>query len=107
MDCIVATPADLQKIGLVDYIISEDSDLLVFGNLQYTKVIYKVNVDNDEGELLELNKILTNKKFEAFTHKMFQMMCILSGCDYLPSVEKNRYAQGVSTGQRAQISGQN
>ena len=94
MDCIVAPLESdaqlthLQKIGLVDYIISEDSDLLVFGNPQYTKVIYKFNFDNNEGGLLELNKILTNKKFEGFTHKMFQMMCILSGCDYLPSVKK-------------------
>ena len=67
---------------------SEDSDLLVFGNPQYMKVIYKFDFDNNEGELLELNKILTNKKFEGFAHKMFQMMCILSGCDYLPSVNK-------------------
>ena len=75
----------LQKIGLVDYIISEDSDLLVFGN---TKVFYKFNFDNNEGEVFELNKILTRKKFEGFTHKMFQMMCMLSVCDYLPSVKK-------------------
>ena len=67
---------------------SEDSDLLVFGNPQYMKVIYKFNFDNNEGELLEFNKILTNKKFEGFAHKMFRMMCILSGCDYLPSVNK-------------------
>ena len=32
---------------MVDYIISEDSDLLVFGNPQYTKVIYKFNFDNN------------------------------------------------------------
>ena len=68
MDCIVA-PLErdtqltyLQKIGLVDFIISEDSDLLMCGNPQYTKVIYEFNFDNNEGELLEVNKILTNKK---------------------------------------------
>ena len=30
----------LKKIGLVDYILSEDSDLLVFGSAEFTKVIF-------------------------------------------------------------------
>ena len=44
-------------IGLVDYILSEDSDLLVFGSLEFTKVIFKINFDSLDGELIVLKDI--------------------------------------------------
>ena len=47
----------LQKIGLVDYILSDDSDLLVFGSLEFTKVIFKINFDSLDGELIVLKDI--------------------------------------------------
>ena len=50
----------LQKIGLVDYILSEDSDLLVFGSLEFTKVIFKINFDSLDGELIVLKAIQIN-----------------------------------------------
>ena len=47
----------LQKIGLVDYILSDGSDLLVFGSLEFTKVIFKINFDSLDGELIVLKDI--------------------------------------------------
>ena len=47
----------LQKIGLVDYILSEDSDLLVFGSLEFTKVIFKINFNSLDGELIVFKDI--------------------------------------------------
>ena len=42
----------LQKVGLVDYILSEDSDLLDFGSTEFTKVIFKINFYSLDGELI-------------------------------------------------------
>ena len=42
----------LQKIGLVDYILSQDSDLLDFGSTEFTKVIFKINFYSLDGELI-------------------------------------------------------
>ena len=73
----------LQKIGLVDYILSKDSDLLVFGSSEFTKVIFKINFDSLDGELIVLKAIQINF---INSLKMFRYMCVLSGCDYLPSI---------------------
>ena len=79
----------LQKIGLVDYILSEDSDLLVFGSLEFTKVIFKINFDSLDGELIVLKDIFgssNSDKLYSFSEDMFRYMCVLSGCNYLPSI---------------------
>ncbi|XP_022800229.1 exonuclease 1-like [Stylophora pistillata] len=91
VDCIVAPyEADAQlaylmKARLAQAIISEDSDLLVYG---CQKVIFKMDV-NGHGlavDLADLSK-LTKLKLHQFTQEKFRHMCILSGCDYLPSVK--------------------
>ena len=40
----------LQKIDIIDFIMSEDSDLLVFGDPEFTKVIFKTNFDTESGD---------------------------------------------------------
>ena len=58
IDCLVAPcEADaqlvhLQQSDLTDYIISEDSDLLIAGDPEHTIVIYKYIIDTDQGELI-------------------------------------------------------
>lgn len=76
--------AFLENAGLVDGIITEDSDLLVYG---CKRVIYKLDkvgngveiLSSRLGEIAELN-------LRGWTLDMFKHMCILSGCDYLPSI---------------------
>ncbi|XP_065882500.1 uncharacterized protein [Dysidea avara] len=90
VECIVAPyEADSQLAylsmqGIVDLVITEDSDLLVFG---CKKVFFKMDeigggivIDSDDFGSMKDGK-LTN-----FTLDEFRQMCILSGCDYLPSV---------------------
>ena len=79
----------LQKNDIIDFIMSEDSDLLVFGDPEFTKVIFKTNFDTESGDLIVLKDIfgsLADDKFFTFTQDMFRIMCILSGCDYLASI---------------------
>jgi len=91
VDCIVAPyEADAQlaylmKTGIVQAIISEDSDLLVYG---CQKVIFKMDAYGHgvAVDLADLSK-LTDLKLHEFTQEKFRHMCILSGCDYLPSVK--------------------
>ncbi|KAI5819502.1 PIN domain-like protein [Pyronema omphalodes] len=90
VECLVAPyEADsqlyyLESIGVVDAVVSEDSDLLVFG---VKSLITKLN---QFGECVEFNREkLTGCKevsFVGWTQDQFRWMCILSGCDYLDSV---------------------
>ncbi|KAK2717105.1 hypothetical protein QYM36_007294 [Artemia franciscana] len=90
VDCIVAPyEADAQlaylnKIGLAQVIITEDSDLIPFG---CDKVLFKLNLEG-RGQLYDrslLNESL-GVRANSFTIERFRQMCILSGCDYLPSL---------------------
>lgn len=76
--------AYLEKEGIIDGIISEDSDLLVFGA---KKLITKLD---QYGSCIEINRaeFMLNRdiSFAGWSDTMFRRMAILSGCDYLPSV---------------------
>lgn len=90
VDCIVAPyEADSQLAylnlsGIAHIVISEDSDLLLFG---CKRVLFKLD-QNGAGILIEQEKIhlSMNIQPEQFSLDKFRYMCILSGCDYLPSV---------------------
>jgi 5'-3' exonuclease len=77
--------AYLERIGLVDGIISEDSDLLVFGCRQ---VLFKLD---GEGNCVGIARDDFTKcreyNFAGWTEKEFRQMAILSGCDYLESIQ--------------------
>lgn len=70
--------------GIVDAVISEDSDLIPYG---CPRMIYKLDKDGNGKEIhfrdLGLVKELDLSRFSA---EMFRHMCILSGCDYLESL---------------------
>jgi flap endonuclease-1 len=68
----------LQKSGIIDYIVSDDTDVFTFGGNNVLKSSIKNNIVeiNIEQFLLKVNYDM--KKFIDF--------CILSGCDYLPYV---------------------
>lgn len=90
VDCITAMyEADsqlayLNKIGVAEYVISEDSDLILFG---CKKIIFKLQLDGKcllfESEKLHMTIGVTAEKF---SFEKFRRICILSGCDYLDSL---------------------
>ncbi|XP_035732567.1 exonuclease 1-like isoform X1 [Vespa mandarinia] len=90
IDCIVAPyEADAQLAylnisGIADIVITEDSDLTLFG---CKRVFFKMDV-NGNGTLVEQDKLhlAMDVKSTDFDMDKFRYMCILSGCDYLPSL---------------------
>lgn len=74
----------LERKGIIDAILSEDSDLLVFGA---TCLLTKLD---QYGDCIEINR----KDFTAcrdislvgWSDAEFRCMAILSGCDYLPNI---------------------
>lgn len=72
--------AFLQKNGLVDYTVTDDTDAITFG----CEKILKTSI-NKSIILIDTKKILLD--FEM-THKMFVDFCILSGCDYTETINQ-------------------
>ncbi|KAF9081125.1 Rad2 nuclease [Mortierella sp. AD031] len=84
----------LEKHGIVDGIVTEDSDLLVFG---CKKVIFKLDQYGAGTEILfEKFSRVKEVSFQDWTLTEIRHMCILSGCDYLPSIP----GMGLKTAQR-------
>lgn len=76
--------AYLMKHGLVDGVITEDSDCIPFG---CSKVLFKMDRDGVAQEVCAENlKHNTGMSFHMFSDQMFLEMCIFSGCDYLASL---------------------
>ncbi|KAF8840562.1 PIN domain-like protein [Paxillus ammoniavirescens] len=84
-----AQMAYLERIGLVGGIITEDSDLLVFG---CRKVLFKL--DSVSSTITSISRddfgCVTSAEggisLLGWTDSQFRAMAILSGCDYLPSI---------------------
>lgn len=76
--------AYLMKKNIGHFVITEDSDLLLFG-CDY--VFFKLDKDG-RGSLTRKRRITKVPDFKKanFTFEKFRRMCILSGCDYLPSI---------------------
>ncbi|ESK88357.1 exodeoxyribonuclease 1 [Moniliophthora roreri MCA 2997] len=83
--------AFLEKLGLVSAILTEDSDLLVFGckNVLFkldtvARTVVSISIDNFASVTAsgDANSI----SLLGWSAKQFREMAILSGCDYLPSI---------------------
>ncbi|KAL7619592.1 Rad2 nuclease [Parahypoxylon ruwenzoriense] len=74
----------LERQGLISGIISEDSDLLVFGA---KRLITKLD---QHGQCIEINRrdfcACREVSLTGWTDAQFRQMAILSGCDYLDSI---------------------
>lgn len=68
----------LQKHKIIDYIITDDTDVFTFGGIN----VLKSSIKND---IIETNINMFLDKLE-FSNKKFIDFCILSGCDYLPYI---------------------
>ncbi|CAD5215080.1 unnamed protein product [Bursaphelenchus okinawaensis] len=69
---------------IVDLVVTEDSDLIVFGA---SKILFKLK-ENGTGTLFEQEKLprcMCLSLSKNFKMETFRRMCIMSGCDYLPS----------------------
>lgn len=83
VDCIVAPyEADAQlaylnKIGLADYVVTEDSDLILFG---CKKILFKLDANFSTSDLVDVEKLhlAMNCSKDRFTMDKFRLMCILS-----------------------------
>ncbi|KAL5113222.1 Rad2 nuclease [Pleosporales sp. CAS-2024a] len=76
--------AYLERKGIIDGVLSEDSDLLVFGvKCLITKL-------DKYGECVEVNRnhftACREVSFVGWSDADFRRMAILSGCDYLPGI---------------------
>ena len=78
--------AYLNRAGIVDFIITEDSDLLAFGA---KKILYKLDFTTLNGEQICLDEMKHDKSsgFNWFSHVQFLMTCIMAGCDYLDQIK--------------------
>lgn len=87
IDCLVAPfEADAQITYLVnnnlaDYAITEDSDLLAFG---CKRALYKLDREFERGKMIDMSHL--NRCFKNLNLRKFQLMCILSGCDYVSNI---------------------
>ncbi|XP_059611261.1 exonuclease 1 [Phlebotomus argentipes] len=90
VDAIVAPyEADAQLAffnlsGIADYIITEDSDLLLFG---CSRILFKLDLAGN-ALFIDASKLHVSMgcRLEKYTFDRFRNMCILSGCDYLDSL---------------------
>lgn len=76
--------AYLNKIGLADYVITEDSDLSLFG---VRKILFKLDL-NGNCTLVHADKfhLAMGCRQDKFSMDKFRLMCVLSGCDYCDSL---------------------
>lgn len=85
----------LEQQGLIHGIISEDSDLLVFGA---KRLLSKLD---QHGECIEINRAdftaCREVSLVGWSDANFRQMCILSGCDYLANIPK----MGLKTAYRS------
>lgn len=76
--------AYLNRSKIVDYVITEDSDLVLFG---CTKILFKLDLTGAcvlvDSEKLHL---AMGCSLEKYSMDKFRYMCIISGCDYLDSL---------------------
>lgn len=68
--------------GLVDVVVSEDSDMLAYG---VSHLIVKLNVADGSAKLIQLRDLpgVTWADFTGWNQHMFLTFCILLGCDYI------------------------
>lgn len=94
----------LESRGIVQAIVSEDSDLLIFGA---SRLLTKLN---DRAELVEIDKarfrLCREISLVDFTPEQLRTMAIISGCDYSDGIPKigiklaNRFVRKYKTAEK-------
>ena len=97
VQCIVAPyEADAQlaylsKEGIVDVVVTEDSDLLVFGS---KKVFFKMD-ESGNGKLIELKDLGRANKGLIVRTQLTYMVAIVVAIHFCPLFEKLLYSHGL------------
>eukprot|EP00178_Gracilaria_changii_P024130 TRINITY_DN727_c0_g1_i1.p1 TRINITY_DN727_c0_g1~~TRINITY_DN727_c0_g1_i1.p1 ORF type:complete len:714 (+),score=72.58 TRINITY_DN727_c0_g1_i1:157-2298(+) len=75
----------MMQTGYIESVITEDSDLLVYGA---TKIFYKMSKDG-MGDMFESKNLSSLEAISMgnFTEDMFMYMCVCSGCDFFKGVQ--------------------
>ena len=73
----------LNRHNIVDFVISEDSDLLVYG---CSRVLYKLDFKTELGREVRSEHIFRCCGFDRLSEDTFLVACVLAGCDYLDSL---------------------
>jgi len=71
--------------NIVDVIVTEDSDLMVFG---CQRVLFKLD-DNGDGveiRLADIGKTAEEPRMDGWSQEKFRQMCVMAGCDYLERI---------------------
>ena len=78
--------AFLSRTGIVDAVISEDSDTLCY---RCPCAIFKLN-DNGSCKTVNLSELFSSPamRMTNWNCDLFELMCVLSGCDYLSNLPK-------------------
>lgn len=74
--------AFLCREGIVDAVITEDSDMIPYG---VSCIVYKMDKKTNTGDMICLSDVMASSELRGFTPDMIRQTCILSGCDYLES----------------------
>lgn len=74
--------ADLCKRGIVDGVLSEDTDVLAYGSPIF---LTKIDAKNDTCVLIKYEDVLESLKL---TKEQFLDLCIMCGCDYNKNIPK-------------------
>eukprot|EP00741_Cyanophora_paradoxa_P000306 tig00000403_g297.t1 len=83
--------AYLCRNGMVDAVLTEDSDLLAYA---CPWVLFKLDKQGNAKEVKIRNlPSAVELNFHSWTQDMFLQMCVLAGCDFLPSLQ----GMGVKT----------
>lgn len=82
--------AQLNKNNLIDYILSEDSDLLTFGA---KKILKNFSIREENCQIYTIDTILNDLQF---TQEQFIDMCILCGCDYTTKIKNINCSKSFS-----------
>lgn len=78
--------AEMCRIGLVDAVVTEDMDTLVYGcPLMIRNCIDRTNKRSDVITTFDYAQILSDMEL---TPEQFADLCILCGCDYCPTIPK-------------------
>lgn len=83
--------AYLYHTNFVDFIITEDSDLLAFG----VQIVFFKLDQQGYGTEIDLKKLKKIKQFKEYENDMFLIACIISGCDYLDSIKGIGFKKAV------------
>ena len=89
----------LSRNGFVDIVISEDSDLILFG---CKRLLYKLDFKTEIGKELLCDDVFAVSGFSRLSRESFLLTAILAGCDYLPSVASVGIKTAISLGAKAE-----